>query len=502
MTKKLQGQVLTATKWVALTEVLSKIMHPVVNMILARLISPEAFGVVATLTMIFSFMDMLTDAGFQKYLIQHNFKSDIDKNNYANVAFWTNLGISSFAWLLIIFFRDPIASFVGCEGLGYVLAIGCCQLLMTSFSSIQIALYKRSFDFKTLFQVRVITIFVPFVVTIPLALLGTSYWSIITGAIVVQLINAILLTRKSSFKPHFSYDFGILKNMFSFSMWTLIESISIWLTVWIDSLIISNALSSHYLGLYKTSTAMVNSIMALVTSIVVPVLFSALSRLQDQPEEFELFFLKAQKTIAMILFPMGIGIFVFRQLATQILLGDKWSEAADIIGLWALTSCVLIVFSHMSSEVYRAKGRPKLSFIAQLLHLIVLVPTCLIASSYGFETLVYARTLIRLQLLVVHIIIMHFIIKISAIKISKSVFPAFLGAMVMGGFAFQLNKLYGSALWSFVVIAFSVVVYVVVMYLQPQTKSEVKDAFQLIQHSFIKLKAKFAKMLGRGKING
>src|SRR5690606_29357299 len=140
------------------------------------------------------------------------------------------------------------------------------QLPLTAFSSIQMALYRRDFDFKTLFIVRMFSIFIPIIVTIPLALLGLGYWSLIIGTIFMQISNAVILTIKSKWKPNLFYKLSVLKKMLSFSLWSLVESISIWLTAWIDAFIIASVLSEYYLGIYKTSTMMVNSFMAVITA--------------------------------------------------------------------------------------------------------------------------------------------------------------------------------------------------------------------------------------------
>src|SRR5699024_3904554 len=176
-------------------------------------------------------------------------------------------------WGVIIVFNEQIANIVGSPGLGLVIIIACIQLPLTSFSSIQMALYRRNFDFKTLFIVRLIGILIPFVITIPLALIGFDYWSLIIGVISMQIFNAIFLTIKSSWKPRMFFDVKIFMYMFSFIVWSLFEAISIWFTLWLDSFIISAFLSEYHFGLYKTSTTMVNSLMALVTSSIIPVLF-------------------------------------------------------------------------------------------------------------------------------------------------------------------------------------------------------------------------------------
>lgn len=474
MGDNLQNKVANAAKWSTITEIVSKLITPVTNMILARIVAPEAFGVVATVTMIVSFADMFTDSGFQKYLVQHEFKHKEEKYKNANVAFWTNLGISILLWGIIFLFSEQIATLVGNPGLGNVLAIACLQLPVTSFSSIQMALFRRDFDFKTLFFVRLISIFIPMLLTVPLALIGFSYWALIIGTMTIQISNAIILTIKSKWKPNLFYDIKIFKEMFSFSIWSLMESISIWLTTWIDTFFIGRLLNQYHLGLYKTSTTMVNSLMSLITSSAVPVLFSALSRLQKNNAEFNKLYFKFQRLISILVFPLGVGVYLYSDLATTFLLGNQWNEASDVIGIWALTSSIMIVFGNFSSEVYRAKGRPKLSFFAQLMHLIVLVPTIIVSGQYGFWALVYARSWVRMQFVLVHFIIMRTIIGIPILKTIKNVFPTLISSIIMGLFGCLLRQLNDSNIWSFISILLCIIFYFGLLCIFPNMRKEIE----------------------------
>lgn len=461
--ESLNNKILNATKWSSITEIIAKLILPITNMILARILAPEAFGVVATINMIISFVDMFTDAGFQKYLVQHEFKNNENKVLATNVAFWTNLLISLILWIVIISFSDRLATIVGNPGLGKVISISCIQLPLTSFSSIQMAIYRREFDFKTLFLVRLVGIFTPFIVTIPLALFGYSYWSLIIGSICGSLLNAVILTIKSIWKPKFMYDFKMLKEMLSFSIWSLVESISIWLTTWIDTFIIGSMLNQYYLGIYKTSLTAVNSIFMLITASTTPILFSALSRVQNDNDEFNKIFLNIQKAITYLVLPMSIGIFIYRDLVVEILLGSGWEEANQVVGVWGIISGLVIILGHYSSEVYRAKGKPKLSFMAQMLHLIVLVPVCIIAGKYGFMSLVNARALVRLELVLVHIIFMKFIIKIPVGKILKNMFIPTIGSIVMGISGIILKSMYSTFIWKFISIFICIIIYFTVL---------------------------------------
>ena len=471
----LNKNIVKATKWSTITEILAKLITPITSIVLARLLAPEAFGVVTTLTMIISFAEIFTDAGFQKYLIQHEFKDEQDKIQNTNVAFWSNLVLSLLLWFIIIIFSEPLAAMVGNPGLGNVLSIACVSIPLAAFSSIQMALYKRDLDFKTLFKVRIIGLFVPLFITVPLAFFMRSYWALVIGTIVTNLLNALFLTLFSKWKPSFYYSFKQLKEMFSFTVWSLIEAISIWLTSYVDVFIIGIYLNAHYLGLYKTSMVVVGQIMGLITAATTPILFSSLSRLQSDQQAFESLFFKFQKLVGLLVIPMGVGIFCFRDFITTLLLGDQWGEASYFIGLWGLTSAITIVLSHYSSEVYRAKGRPKLSVLSQVLHLVVLWPVVMIAVKYGFDVLCTSRALVRLEMILVNLVIMMVVVKISPLKMFVNVSQSLAASLVMGVVGTLLLEMGDSVLWNIFSIAICVAVYSGIVLIVPENRVMLKS---------------------------
>lgn len=437
---ELNNKIVKATKWSSITEIAAKLIHPISTMVLARLLEPEAFGVLVTATMVISFAEIFTDAGFQKYIIQYDFKDDNSLFKSTNVAFWSNLTFSLIVWLIICIYSSQIAHLVGSDGYGLVIAISCICIPLAAFSSIQMAIFKRKLDFKTLFLVRMIGIMIPIVVTIPLAFLTRSYWSLIIGMIALNMCNAIILTWKSSWKPKFFYDLKLFKKMFSFTMWSTIEAVSIWLTGYLDVFIIGSILSVYYIGVYRTSITAVGQIMNIVTAATTPVLFSALSRLQDDDKEFKRLFFKFQRMVGILLIPMGVGIFLFRNFLTDIFLGSQWQESAYMIGWWGLTSAFTIVLSHYCSEVFRAKGKPKYSVLAQIIHLCFLIPTILISVKYGFQTLCLSRALIRLTLIFVNLILLYVLTRITAMDMIRNIWYSCFAATVMAIVYFLLPK--------------------------------------------------------------
>lgn len=428
---EIDKKVVSATKWSTITEIAAKLVSPITTMVLARLLTPADFGVLVTATMVISFSEIFTDAGFQKYLIQRKFETEKELKDTTTVAFWSNFLMSVVIWLVIVLFCGQIADLVGNPGRGNVIAISCICIPLAAFSSIQMALFKRKFDFKTLFFVRIIGILIPIVVTIPLAFFTRSYWALIIGMIALNASNAVILTIKSEWKPRLFYDWGIFKRMFSFSFWSMIEAVSIWLTSYVDLFIVGKLLNEHYLGIYRTSMSTVGQIMSLITAATTPVLFSALSRLQDDEVEFRCLFFRFQKIVGLLVIPIGVGIFLFRDLVTEVLLGHQWLEAANFIGLWGLTSSITIVLSHYCSEIYRAKGRPKLSVLAQVLHILCLVPTVLWAINYGFDFLCEMRALVRLTLIVINLAILYRLSKISPLQMLDNIKSSIIGSIAM-----------------------------------------------------------------------
>ena len=463
-----------AAFWSIVTEIMAKLITPIVNIILARLLAPDAFGAVATITMVISFAEIFADAGFQKYIIQHEFDSIESLDKSTNVAFVTNLAVSSFIVAVICGFRNQIAILVGSPELGNAIALASLSIILVAFSSIQMARFKRDLDFKTLFYVRIGSTLIPIFITVPLAFLLRDFFALVIGTLAVNLFNAIVLTFKSNWKPKLFYSFSLFKEMFSFTAWTMLESISIWCTNNLDLFIVGSVLSSYYLGIYKTSIVTVNSYMGIITASIVPVLFSTLSRYQNDSENFKNTFWKFQKYISVLVIPMSIGIFVYSDFVTDILLGSQWSEASGFIGIWGLLCGFKIVFCEMASEVYRSKGNPRLSMISQVVHIGFVVCAVLLTVNGDFQVLYIARTLVRIQFIIWAIIVLRVIYKFSIIKMLKNVAPATISAIVMGIFGYLIRDIFIGNWWKLLCIFICIIVYFAFLFVVfPNVRKEI-----------------------------
>lgn len=432
MSNELNARARTATKWSLLTELLTRVVTPVTQLVLARLLAPDAFGVLATVVMVASFAEMLADAGFQKYLIQHQFETSDDLDRSSNVAFWSSLLISLALLSSIIIWRDPIASMVGIPGLGLPVAISATTLPLTVLASTQRALFIRAFEYRKVLPIRLTAAVLPLVISVPLALYGKGYWALIIGIIGASLLSAVWLTIASDWKPRFYFSFSLLRRMFEFSTWSLLEAVAIWATQWAGVLVVSTLLTPHELGLYRQPMVVVNSTFALVSSAATPVLFAALARLQDNRDQFQSFFLQFQFATAVALFPIGIGAFLYRDFFVDLFFGPLWSEAALMFGAWGISTSFVIVLSHYYSEVFRALGKPRVSLLAQCLYMAVMIPALYFAALDGFRTLVVVNALIRVVLIIINLTLAYIVGDLSPQLLAKNLYIPIIASVIMG----------------------------------------------------------------------
>ena len=480
MNNLIKSQALNAAKWSSITEISAKIVSPVINMILARILAPEAFGILATVTMVISFAEVFVESGFQKFLIQHKFSNLKEEECFTSTAFWSNLSFSMFLWFLIIVFQNPIAKIAGNEGLGYVIAVSGIMIPMFGTIGIQNCIIKKKLDFKKLFFVRIPAALIPLVVTLPLALLGFDYWSLVIGNICGVFIRSILLIIVGGYKPKLHFNVKELTRMLKDGILTMSDGLFIWATNWIDSLLIANYMTDYQLGLYKNSIGIITTIFGMVTAALTPVLYSSLSRIQNDNKAFNNMFMGTQKIICMFLLPMGVGIYLYREVATNIILGSLWSDATFILGITAITFAIRTIFVSFNSDVYRAKGKFYIPLILQIVDLSILIPICIISSKIGFKALVYARALVRLDLVIPSFVLLFFICKIKPSDTFKNLLPSFIATGGMSIFAVFFQKISDSTVWSVISIVLCVFVYFSVICLFKKERNSIVRFIKII----------------------
>ena len=413
-------------KWSALMEIVSRTAQPVIFVILARLLTPNDFGVVATAMIAISFSQMFWDAGLSKALIQTREAPE----EAAHVVFWTNVVLGLAIYLLLFFMAPAIALFFKSPESGPVLRVLGIQIIIASFTSVQQALFIRDLNFRGLFWIKLFTAFIPGFISIPLALFDYGVWALVAGTLVGQVVNFYLLWQKSIWRPKFQYNANKVRSMFGFGFWVLLESFGAWLITWGDNLIVGHFLGIHDLGVYRTGWMLVTIIFGLILNPFLPVLYPAFSRLQDDLPTFKNAFHKVTSVVIALALPMGIGLLLVGPEVAAILFGEKWQGLGFVVSILGLMLGISWLVG-INAEIYRAMGRPDMNTKLMYVQLLYFLPAYYIAAQYGLAVFTITRFMVAIIAIPIHIYICVKLLGVSPLYIWQQCKPMILATLVM-----------------------------------------------------------------------
>ncbi|MDP1613840.1 MAG: lipopolysaccharide biosynthesis protein [Sulfuritalea sp.] len=431
----------SALKWSFLSELAAKIVAPLVFVILARLLAPEDFGVVAAATMVVAFSQIFWEAGMGKALIQYQG----DGAAAADAAFWVNGVLAIAIAMALIVAADGVAERIfHDQRVTLVLQVMSLQVVLSAAVSVHTALLQKDMKFKPLFWVRLATVAVPGLISIPLAVYGMGYWALIAGTLIGQAAQVIMLWRMSQWRPRCSFDVQIAREIGRFGAWVAVSGLLAWFYVWADSLIVGMYLGSHELGLYRTGNQFAMMIFAILFGPIVPVLYSHLSTMKQDRERLKNAIEKVIKVLTLIAIPLAFIVFSLAEPIAAALFGEPWQGISLVIGVMALSHGFSWV-AGMNGEVFRAMGKPSYETVVAGTALAIYLGAYLISIRQGFEVFVWTRFALALSGLALHLFflrkvvpvrlapIARYLLTISMMSAAVVVFVRFLSSAVGGG---------------------------------------------------------------------
>lgn len=421
---ELESRAIEASRWSFFGEVASKIALPVTFLIVARILSPTVFGVVAAATAIVSFSQILSEAGLGKALIH----ASENVERAANTIFWINLALGLALYFAILIAADWIAVAFADPRVAKVLRVQGLQLIIAPFCATHIALLQRELDFKRLFWSRLAASVAPSLLAIPLALLGWGVWSLVAGALGGAALQVVALWIAHPWRPSLLIEFDRLHPLLGYGSWVAGEGVLTWCFVWADALILGAYLGAHDLGLYRTGNTFVAMGYGLLFTPLLPVLFGYFSRMDRAHVPHTL--IQVVRVIGLFALPLAVLAGFLGGPAGTLLFGDQWQGIGAVIAVMGLAHGIgWLVGAH--GEAYRAVGRPDISTKVLAGTLAVYVPAFVAGAPWGLETFLLVRLLCTLVGLVVHVVVAQRTLAVSAIKLGKGLGALTAGAALM-----------------------------------------------------------------------
>ncbi|HDP70492.1 MAG TPA: MOP flippase family protein [Actinobacteria bacterium] len=367
--------------WVALSTIFVRAVGFIAKIILARLLAPEDFGLLAIGLLTINTVGIFKDLGLGAALIHR-------KENIKEAADTAFLIIPIFAITLfgLAFFSAPfVATFFENSQATAIIRVLAFTLVISSFATVPSNLLEKELEFKKKIVPEALPQLGYAIVAITLAILGYGVWSLVWGQVVSALIGAILIWFFVDWRPKLCFDKSATKEMLSYGKEIIAASFIIFLHSNLDDALVGKLLGVVTLGYY--SLAYTISIMPAtsISCLIHRVTFPAYSKIQDDKERLGEAYLKVLKLVGTLSMPVAIGIFLIAPNFVPTIFGAKWGSSIPILQILCFLG-ILKSINSTTGSIFGGVGKPEYSKKTSLINFII------------FATLVYPL-IIRLKLI-------------------------------------------------------------------------------------------------------
>lgn len=373
-----------ASAFSAGSRLLQKVIGLFSTLVLARLLSPDDFGVVAIVWVIILFVDSLVNSGARDYLIQ---KESIDDDDI-NSAWTLNLALKASVVSLLILCSPFIANWYNQPGLvGAIIALALVTLITTAGNPYMIVLHRER-NYKPSFKIDIWTKVFGVIATIVSAFVFRSYWALIIGHLTTAIVKTSLTYARFPYRPRLTL--VKVKEQFSFSQWVLLRNVFGYMRSQVDTFLVSihfglAALGGYHVNKYVSRLPALEGLSPLMSPLM-----ASFSSVQSNVEDlsyqisFSLIVLLALAT------PLAAGMFFNAEPISLLLLGTQWVEYAGIFAVFSLSMFILPFYNFFVSVLY-IKKRAKQVFYYDITTFIILSSALLYATKLDLLTFVIIK---------------------------------------------------------------------------------------------------------------
>lgn len=399
------------------------------QIILARLLLPDHFGLLGMVIVFITISTIVIDSGFSQALIRDKNTTQLD---YTTV-FYFNLFISFCAYGLLFVFAPSISDFYSEPQLVAIIRVISLVLIVNSLGIIQRVKIIKKIDFKTLTKINVFSVAISGGITITMSLLGYGVWSLVMNMILAALVQTILLWFYNKWIPSLSFSYQSFTKYFGFGSKLLVSSLIDTFYNNIFYVIIGKVFSTTQLGYYSNAVKFRDLAALSISTAVERVSYPVLSSIQDDDIRLKLGFKKVIKTTAFVYFPIMAGLAAVAFPLFGLVIGDKWLPSVVYFQLLCIAG-MLYPIHLLNLTILQVKGRSDLFLVIEVVKKVILTVLILFALTMklGIIGLIMAALLNSFLSFFVNSYFSGTAIGYSTKEQLKDLLPAFIIAVVMG----------------------------------------------------------------------
>ena len=398
------------------------------SIVIARLLEPDDFGIVAIASMVVLYSNSITNFGFSQALVQ---RRELDDSHIDSV-FTVDLAISVSLTGLLFVLAPMVADFFGSPEAKDVTRLLSVYLVISAFHNLPHALLRRNIEFKTVSLVASVQSTGGLTLTLILAWLGFKYWSLVWGQLIPLLGAAVYLAHRASWTPTLRYNHASMKQLFGFGLWGFARSQLVFINTYVDRFVVGKFLGTTALGIYDKAlgiSRMPNESIGMTTNAV---MFSSFSRSQADRQELKGRFMKALLILSLLNFPIFLGLIVSAPHFVIALLGHKWAPMVGPLEVLAVAGLFMSAGGLIASFNV-AVGKHKSHTLRVGFGSVILLAACFLLARFGVVGVASAIVLYSVVLILLTLGPLKKEIGATAQEIMTVLSPAFISGTVMAG---------------------------------------------------------------------
>lgn len=327
--------------WSGVEKISTYLVTFIVNIVMARLLTPADYGIVGIIAVFVSFSQLFIDGGFTTALIS---KKDRDETDFRTV-FVFNFLCSLLLYTLLFVAAPFVEKFYQLDDLGNILRVYCIVLVISSLSAIQITKFTINVDFKTISKVSVPSAIISGVIGISMAYLGCGVWSIVGQQLSAAILKVLLAVIYSRWIPKFQFSYQRFKELFGFSSKLVLSSLIDRIYTNSFPLFIGKFFPPATLGNYTRGDQFGKLPAGILEDIFNRVTFPLMSKIQDDNERLRELYRKYIKLSSFMIFPIMMLVVVMAEPIVRLLLTDKWLGCVPFIQIISMAG----MFNHIGT---------------------------------------------------------------------------------------------------------------------------------------------------------
>ncbi|NWF49031.1 MAG: lipopolysaccharide biosynthesis protein [Ignavibacteriaceae bacterium] len=427
---------MSSFKWGFIDNISYQVIHFVIGIVLARLLSPYEFGLVGMIAIVFAVSQSFIDSGFSQALVR---KNDCTDEDYSTV-FYFNL-FAGIVFYLILFFAAPlISSFFNQPELVPIIRVMGINLIISSVSIIQGTIRTKRLDFKMQTKVSIIANSLSGAAGIGMAYFGYGVWSLVWQSVFRSLFSSALLWYWNNWLPKAMFNRKVLKELFPFGSKLILSGLIYTTYRNIYYLVIGKFFSPAELGYYTRAEGFNRLPSQNITAVFSRISYPLLSSINEDTETLKKGYKKLIKTATLLSFTLMIGMAASSEAMIISLVGEKWRPAVPYLQLMALSGMSYPLHS-LNLNILKVRGRSDLFLKLEIIKILLGVPLILIGIWLGIIPMLIGILVASFISYYLNSLWSGVLINYGIKEQVSDIIPTLLISLIMGLVVYSLNFL-------------------------------------------------------------